>query len=256
MNARQPGWETRRFVVTGGSSGIGRAVVHGLVERGAEVLFTYARHRDEAERLVADLNSRGGKTSCIRWRLQENPEADERLFDHLESLGGVWDGWVYNAATGVIKPLEELTDRHLAYTLGANVVPAWRHWRWFRDHAPAGAGFSVVTSWGSQRPLRGYAAVGAAKGALESLVRYMAVDGAEAGIRANAVMPGVVDTRALGYFPVPEEIRRVAGKTPLGRVIHPREVAQAVVFLADPETASAVTGAVLTVDGGFQATVP
>jgi enoyl-[acyl-carrier protein] reductase III len=101
------------------------------------------------------------------------------------------------------------------------------------------------------RALENYTLVGTSKAALESLVRYLAVELAPQGIRVNAVSAGVVETGALEHFPNREEmLRHSIERTPAGRMIEPEDVAGAVAYLVSPE-ADMVRGQTLVVDGGF-----
>jgi enoyl-[acyl-carrier protein] reductase III len=99
--------------------------------------------------------------------------------------------------------------------------------------------------------LDNYILVGTSKAALESLVRYLAVELAPRGIRVNAVSAGVVETEALDYFPNREQMLESARtRTPAGRMVEPRDVADAVCFLSSP-AAEMVRGHTLIVDGGY-----
>jgi enoyl-[acyl-carrier protein] reductase III len=99
--------------------------------------------------------------------------------------------------------------------------------------------------------LENYALVGTSKAALESLVRYLAVELAPRGIRVNGVSAGVVETEALNHFPNREEmLEHSTARTPVGRLVEPEDVADAVEFLCSP-AAKMVCGQTLIVDGGF-----
>jgi enoyl-[acyl-carrier protein] reductase III len=98
--------------------------------------------------------------------------------------------------------------------------------------------------------LDNYSLVGTSKAALESLVRYLAVELAPSGIRVNAVSGGVVETGALDHFPNREEMLRIGARNPAGRLVRPEDIAGAVTFLCSPE-AEMIRGQTLIVDGGF-----
>jgi enoyl-[acyl-carrier protein] reductase III len=116
---------------------------------------------------------------------------------------------------------------------------------------PNGASIVAISSLGSTRVLEDYVLVGTSKAALESLVRYLAVELAPRGIRVNAVSGGVVDTEALDHFPQKDKMIEWGTKrTPAGRLVEPKDVAHAVAFLCSPE-ADMIRGHVLVVDGGF-----
>ena len=116
---------------------------------------------------------------------------------------------------------------------------------------PKGSSIIGISSLGSTRVMENYVLVGTSKAALESLVRYLAVELAPRGIRVNAVSGGVVETGALEHFPNKEDMLRAAQKrTPAGRMVVPADIAGAVVFLAS-EDADMIRGQTLIVDGGF-----
>jgi enoyl-[acyl-carrier protein] reductase III len=114
-----------------------------------------------------------------------------------------------------------------------------------------GSSFVGISSLGSTRVLENYVLVGVSKAALEAIVRYLAVELAPMGIRVNAVSAGVVETGALEHFPNREEmIASGLKRTPAGRLVEPRDVADAVAFLCS-DAAQMVRGQTLVVDGGF-----
>jgi enoyl-[acyl-carrier protein] reductase III len=116
---------------------------------------------------------------------------------------------------------------------------------------PNGSSIVGISSLGSTRVLEDYVLVGTSKAALESLIRYLAVELAPRGIRVNCVSGGVVDTEALDHFPNKDRMLEWGQKrTPAGRLVTPKDIADAVLFLCSPE-ADMVRGHVLVVDGGF-----
>jgi enoyl-[acyl-carrier protein] reductase III len=122
-----------------------------------------------------------------------------------------------------------------------------------RATAPAmetGSAIVAISSLGSRRVLDNYILIGTSKAALESVMRYLAVELAPRGIRVNAVSAGVVDTEALEFFPNKEEMLATVDRTPAGRLVEPDDVAAAVSFLCSGDAAM-VCGQTLVVDGGF-----
>jgi enoyl-[acyl-carrier protein] reductase III len=115
----------------------------------------------------------------------------------------------------------------------------------------AGSSIVAVSSLGSTRVLENYVLVGTSKAALESVVRYLAVELAPRRIRVNAVSAGVVETEALDHFPNREQMLRTAHeRTPAGRLVEPEDVAGVVAYLCSPD-AEMVRGHTLIVDGGY-----
>jgi enoyl-[acyl-carrier protein] reductase III len=113
-----------------------------------------------------------------------------------------------------------------------------------------GGNVIALSSQGASKVLPGYSLVGTSKAAIETLVRYLAVELAPRSIRVNAVSPGVVDTDALRHFPMREEMLEIArDRTPAGRLVEPSDVASAVDFLIGAEAAM-ITGQTLVIDGG------
>jgi enoyl-[acyl-carrier protein] reductase III len=161
------------------------------------------------------------------------------------------DVLVHNAATGVIRPALEVEDKHWDWTLTANARALLSLARVAAPRMPAGSSIVGLSSLGSTRVLENYVLVGTSKAALESLVRYLAVELAPRGIRVNAVSAGVVETGALEHFPNREQMLASAHeRTPVGRLVEPDDVAGAVVFLCSPGAAM-ICGQTLIVDGGY-----
>ena len=158
---------------------------------------------------------------------------------------------IHNAATGVIEPALETQDRHWDWTLNANARALLTLARALAPKMEAGSSIVGISSLGSTRVLENYVLVGVSKAALEAVVRYLAVELAPRGIRVNAVSAGVVETGALEHFPNREQmIAHGLKRTPAGRLVEPRDVAEAVCFLCS-SAAEMVRGHTLVVDGGF-----
>jgi enoyl-[acyl-carrier protein] reductase III len=179
-------------------------------------------------------------------------ETHAEMFKALaQELGGL-DILISNAASGVIKPAMELTQRHWHWTMDINAGALLS----LAQHAAplmGGRGGHVVavSSLGAVRAIPNYAAVGASKAALESLVRHLAIELAPQRIRVNAISAGVVDTDALKHFPNRQQLlEESARRTPAGRLTEPEDVAQAVLFLVSP-LASQMVGQTIVVDGGY-----
>jgi enoyl-[acyl-carrier protein] reductase III len=231
--------------VTGGSRGIGKAIALRFARLGAaRVAIGYFRSDAAAEETAAELQALGAEPALVRGNVSSTRVAEE-----VAALGPL-DALVHNAATGVIRPALETEDKHWDWTLGANARALLSLARAAVPAMPAGSSIVAISSLGSTRVLEDYALVGTSKAALESLVRYLAVELAPRGIRVNAVSGGVVDTDALSYFPDREEMLRLGADNPAGRLVTPDDIAAVVTFLCSPD-AEMIRGQTLVVDGGF-----
>jgi enoyl-[acyl-carrier protein] reductase III len=236
----------RSVLVTGASRGIGRAIALRLVDDGAErVALGYLRSDRAAEETAAELRSRGAEPVLVRGNV-----ASQRVVDEFADAGP-YDAIVHNAATGVIRPALETEDRHWDWTLATNARALLALARACVPAMPPGSSIVGVSSLGSTRVLDNYVLVGTSKAALESVVRYLAVELAPRGVRVNAVSAGVVETGALRHFPNHEEMLSSGrDRTPAGRLVEPDDVAAAVSFLCSPG-ADMIRGQTLVVDGGY-----
>jgi len=235
-----------RVLVTGGTRGIGRAIALRFARDGAErLVLGYMRNDRAAEEAADEVRSAGAEPVLVRGNV-----ASERVIGELASHGP-YDVVVHNAATGVIRPALETEDKHWDWTLSVNARAFLSLARATAPDMSSGSSIVAVSSLGSTRVLENYVLVGTSKAALESLVRYLAVELAPRGIRVNAVSAGVVETGALEHFPNREKmVREGLERTPAGRLVEPEDVAGAVAYLASAD-AGMVRGHTLVVDGGF-----
>ena len=240
-------FEGKSVLVTGGSRGIGKEIAQRFAELGAErVGVSYLRNDRAAEAAAEDLRKLGAEPVLLRGNL-----GDARKVAALLAEFGRADVIVSSAATGVIRPALELSEKHWDWTMNANARVLLTIAREAAPHLPRGSSIVAISSLGSVRVLDNYTVVGVSKAALEALVRYLAVELAPAGVRVNAVSAGLVETGALEYFPNREEMLSFyKERTPAGRLVEPRDIAEAVCFLASPE-AGMIRGQTLIVDGGY-----
>ena len=239
-------FEGKSVLVTGGTRGIGKGIALRFAELGAtRVAVSYLRNDRAAEETAEEIRGLGAEPQLLRGNVGDPDKAAS-----LVAAAGPLDVLVSNAATGVIRPFEELTEKHWDWTLNTNARALLTLAREAAPSMPPGSSIIAISSMGGQRDLDNYALVGVSMAALESLVRYLAVELAPRDIRVNAVSAGLVETGALEFFPNRDEMIEVfRGRTPAGRLVSPRDVANVVAFLASPE-ADMIRGQAVVVDGG------
>jgi NAD(P)-dependent dehydrogenase (short-subunit alcohol dehydrogenase family) len=249
--------EQQVVLVTGATSGIGRAIARRCAAEGARVLAT---GRDEArlaelERPAAPATSAGPGGSIIGHAadLGQVTAADECVAAALSAFGRL-DGVVH--AAGVIRRQEDLratTDEQWGWMMNVNLDASFRLARaCLRAMIPRGGSIVLVGSQLAQVAAPGYASYCASKGAVESLVRALAVDFGPSGVRVNALAPGVVAT-PLAYVDRPDfdgQVEAIAARLPLRRIGQPDDMAGPAVFLLSDDSAW-MTGQSLVVDGGY-----
>jgi len=230
--------------VSGGTRGIGRAIALRFARDGAErVAIGYLRNDRAAEETAGELQALGAEPVLVRGNV-----TSDRVLAEVAALGPL-DALVHNAATGVIRPALETEDKHWDWTLNANARALLQLARVAAPSMPDGSSIVAISSLGAQRVLENYVLVGTSKAALESVVRYLAVELAPR-IRVNAVSGGVVETGALEYFPNREAMLEAGRSNPVGRLVEPEDMAGAVAFLCSQD-ADMVRGQTLVVDGGY-----
>jgi enoyl-[acyl-carrier protein] reductase III len=240
-------FEGKSVLVTGGSRGIGKAISLRFAEQGASrIAISYLRNDHAAEETAEEVRKHGAEVVLLRGNLGD-PEKAKALLEQAGTL----DVIVSNAATGVIRPFEELDEKHWDWTMNANARAPFTLAREAAPSMAPGSSIVAISSLGSDRVLDNYVLVGVSKATLEALTRYLSVELAPRGIRVNAVSAGLVETGALDYFPNKDEMLGFYKKrTPAGRLVEPNDVADVVCFLAGP-AAEMIRGQTVVVDGGY-----
>jgi enoyl-[acyl-carrier protein] reductase III len=216
-------------------------------------VVNYLRKHSAAEEVISGIEAQGRRAIAVRANVG-NAAHIEALFDRVRSEFGRCDIFVGNVASGVVRPITEVGDKHWDWTLDINarsilrcarhMIPLMQAQNWGR--------IVGITSFGSTRVFPQYGVIGVSKAAVEAVIRYLAVELAPKGIVVNAVSPGIVETDALGFFPidVQETLEKAAKRTPARRVTTPQDVARVVAFLCSDDAAM-IVGQTITVDGGW-----
>jgi NAD(P)-dependent dehydrogenase (short-subunit alcohol dehydrogenase family) len=241
--------QNRTALVTGSTSGIGRAIAGALAAEGAHVVVS-GRDPQRGAAAVAAIRASGGRADFVAADLGAGPVAVRALAtDATTALGGRIDVLVNNAGVYPSGPTVELSDADLDAILDVNVrAPHVLTAAVVPGMIDQGAGVIVnVGSWGASVGLGRGAAYTASKAAIEQLTRAWAAEFGHSGIRVNAVSPGITATD--GTADAGEFLAQWAAGFPAGRLATPEDIASGVVFLASEES-SYVHGTVLLVDGG------
>lgn len=238
-------------LVTGGTRGIGRAVSLRVAStyRGT-VILNYLQRSDEALKTCKMVEDAGARPILIQANLQYADEIERLCATVLEHTDRI-DGVVHCAATTNFRMPLELRPHHLDNILRMNVTSLLDIVQRLSEYMPNGASIIAMSSTGSQRVVPHYTAMGVAKAALESLVRYLAVAMAGQGVRVNTIAAGLVPTESTEQMPLRDLlVAEVIRRTPFGRIGSVEEVASVVEYLLSNH-ASWITGQTLTVDGGL-----
>jgi 3-oxoacyl-[acyl-carrier protein] reductase len=236
--------------VTGGSRGIGAAIVRRLAREGAEVAFTYSRSADSAEALSTALATEQQTAFAIRAD-SADPDAVRGAIAATVAKFGRLDVLVNSAAISLTGPFAEYRLEDFDRMVATNIRPFFVAAQAAVPHMQAGGRVIAIGSTVADRTTFPGASVYAmTKAAVASLVRGMAIDLAARGITANTVQPGPTATdMSPGAGPRAEYLK---GLVPLGRLAKDDEIAGLVAYVASPE-AGFVTGATLTINGGLGA---
>jgi 3-oxoacyl-[acyl-carrier protein] reductase len=238
-------------VVTGGSRGIGRAVVERLARDGARVVFGYATNVEAAADVERAVAAAGGRAHAVRADLAV-PGGVAALFaesdKHLDGL----DILVNNAAPAIVPAeLGEMTDEQFDLMMTVNARAAFEALRHASRHMRDGGRVVNVSTLNTLAPGAGLAAYCASKGALEQLTMVAAIELGPRGITVNTVSPGATDTDLLRDSNSAEGLEMAARMTPLRRLGEPTDIADVIAFLAGPD-GRWMTGQNLLATGGLR----
>jgi len=242
-------------LVTGSSRGIGAATARLAAERGYAVCVNYHHNKDAAEAVVSQIENAGGRAVAVPADISQEAEV-EQLFARVDAQFGTLDALVNNA--GILEKqmrLEDMDAARLKRTFSTNIVGSFLCAREAvkRMSTHNGGAGGVIVNLSSAAVTSGapgeYIDYAASKGAIDILTRGLAKEVAAAGVRVNAVRPGLIYTDIHADGGEPDRVDRLKAGVPMGRGGTPKEIANAILWLLSEE-ATYVTGSCLDVTGG------
>jgi 7-alpha-hydroxysteroid dehydrogenase len=248
----------KTLFVSGGTRGIGKAIVYAFAEKGCDVAFTYASSADAANDIIADVEAKHGvKVRAYKLDILE-PDTYKDVYKLFDEDFDRLDYFISNAiisgraVVGGFGPFMRLKPKGLnniyTATVDAFVVGAQEAAK--RMEAVGGGSIISMSSTGNLVYTPNYAGHGTNKAAVEAMVRYAAAELGEKNIRVNAVSGGPIDTDALKAFPNYEEVKsEVVRRSPLSRMGESTDLTGACLFLCGNES-SWLTGQTIVIDGG------
>ena len=243
-------FDGKTIVVSGGGTGIGRAIALELAGLGAAVMLC-SRSPEHLEPTRAEIAAAGGAVEALACNIRD-PEAVQAFFGAVIERYGRIDGLVNNAGGQFVSPAENISPKGWHAVVETNLTGTFNMCRaafhtGMRE--TGGAIVNIVMEMWAGFP--GMAHSGAARAGVVNLTRTLAREWGDFGIRVNAVAPGVIKSSGMSHYPpsVTQELDAIAREIPAGRLGTEREVAAAVTFLLSPG-ASFISGTTLRVDGG------
>lgn len=241
--------EGKAAVITGGDSGIGRAVAIAYAREGADVLISYLDEDSDAQDTAQYVEKAGRRAVLVRGDVAEPQHCREIAATAVREFGKV-DILVNNAAFQMThESLEEIPDDEWDHTIATNLSAFFHLAKASVPHMPSGASIIGSSSVNSDMPSATLAPYAATKAAIANFCASLAQLLGEKGIRVNSVAPGPVWTPLIPSTMPPEKVEQFGSNTPLGRPGQPAELAPVYVLLASDE-ASYVSGARVAVTGG------
>ncbi len=241
--------EGKKVIITGGDSGIGRAVAIAFAREGADILISYLSEHDDARDTASWVQKAGRQAEVIAGDIATRAQCDAVINKAVESFGRI-DVLVNNAAYQMThETIEEISDEEWEYTFDVNITAMFRLVKKALPHMGEGASIINTSSVNADMPRPTLLPYATTKGAIANFTAGLAQMLGKRGIRANSVAPGPIWTPLIPSTMPPDHVEEFGKNTPLGRPGEPKEVAPAFVLLASDE-ASYISGAMIAVTGG------
>jgi NAD(P)-dependent dehydrogenase (short-subunit alcohol dehydrogenase family) len=240
----------RRALITGGDSGIGRAVAAAFAKEGADVAIAYLSEDEDARHTVGLIETEGRTAAAIRADLSHEEDCRRTVSEAVGALGGLDVLVNHIAYQNPVDDFAEITTEQWKTTFRTNVDSYFWTTKAALDHLTDGG---AIVNTGSVNGLRGNKQLidyAASKGAVHVLTFSLAQNLLERGIRVNCVAPGPVWTPLIPSTMPEDDVESFGGQVPMGRAAQPDEIAPSYVFFASAQLSSYYTGEVLAPIGG------
>lgn len=243
--------DEKSLFISGGSRGIGRAIVLSQAQKGLTIFLNYLRDDEAAESVKKEAEKQGARVHLLPGNVGE-PETITSIFEEIKKYTSRLDYLIHNAALGVFKPVHQLRVKDWDISLDVNAKAFL-----FLSQAALplmkthGGKILTLSSLGAYHFTPNYGAIGISKAALENLVRYLAVELSPYNIHVNAVSGGLIETDSLKMFPEFEKMKKeFLVRTPGKRLGTPEDIAQVISFLLSPGS-DWIYGQTIIADGGY-----
>ncbi len=241
--------EGRKAVITGGDSGIGRAVAIAYAREGADVLISYLNEHEDAKETAKWVEEAGRKAVLVPGDIQDEAHCQIIIEKAVSELGGI-DILVNNAAYQMShESVQDLSSEEWDRTFRTNIYAMFYLCKAAEKHLKPGSTIVNTTSVNAYKPRETLIAYAATKGAIQNFTASLGQLWAEKGIRVNCVAPGPIWTPLIPSTMPPEQVKKFGADTPLQRAGQPAELAGAYVLLASDES-SYMTASTIQVTGG------
>ncbi len=241
----------KHLFISGGSRGIGRAIVLSQARKGLTVFLNYLRDDESAETVKSEAQKQGARVVLLPGNVGD-PETIVSLFEEIKKHTDRLDYLIHNAALGVFKPVHQLRVKDWDISLDVNAKAFL-----FLSQAALplmkthGGKILTLSSLGANHFTPNYGAIGISKAALENLVRYLAVELSPYQIHVNAVSGGLIETDSIKMFPEFETMKKeFLARTPGKRLGTPQDIANIITFLLSPGS-NWIYGQTIVADGGY-----
>lgn len=235
-------------LVTGGGTGMGRATAIEMARCGARIAVL-GRRIDPIESTAKVIRDAGGEAFAVSADIRE-PDLIERAMQEIKAEFGGLNILVNNAGGQFVTPARELSNKGFETVIRNNLIGSWQVTKAAADHFMLANGGSIVFVTACIRSgLGGFVHTAAARGGVTAMMRTLAYEWAEFGIRLNCVAPGTIKTEALGRYPIPPDDWVKLNRNVLGRMGSVQDISAAIIFLSSP-LGQFVTGEDWYIDGG------